>query len=118
MTAALDLRHEGQAAVKAADKAVHRDFGLYIERALRVLLHEGKDFTAETVRTYAVNLAHSEGRDFTPHCNLIPAYIGGYAQGPRPRIVEVGRVASTRPERRGSKISLWRATTSATDPTP
>ena len=116
IAAGMAARHDGQSAVIAADVAVHRSFGLYVERALRVLLHEGQDFTAETVRTYAVNLAHAEGRDFTPAANLIPAYIGSYASAGR--IVEVGRVASTRPERRGSKISLWRATTSATNPTP
>lgn len=114
IAAGMAARHEGQSAVKAADVAVHRSFGLYVERALRVLLHEGEDFTAESVRVYAKNLAHAEGRDFTPHCNLIPAYIGSYASAGR--IFEVGRVTSTRPERRGSKISLWRATTSAPGP--
>lgn len=100
-------RHEGQAAVTAADIAAHRGYGAYIARALNVLLHEGEDFTAETVRTMATAIAHSDDREFTPAPNLIPAAIGGHASAGH--IVEVGRVTSTRPSRRGSKVSLWRA---------
>lgn len=111
LAAAYAARHQGQAATIAADKAVHRDYGVYIARALNVLLSTGEDFTAETVRVRAAALAHCDGRDFDPAPNLIPAYIGGAAQGERIR--EVGRVRSTRPERRASKISLWRPTNPA-----
>ena len=99
-------RHEGQAAVQAADVAVHRGYHNGIIGALETSMLLG-NFTSEDVRRRAEQHERRNGRTFDAAPNLLPAIIGGYASAGRIR--EVGRVTSTRPERRGSKISLWRA---------
>ena len=115
LAAAYAARHEGQAATIAADNAVQRWHGQYIEKALRARITLGRDFTADDVRHHAARIANQADDDFAPADNLIPAFIGSAAR--HGRIREVGRVTSTRPERRGSKISLWRATSPAPAPT-
>jgi len=102
-------RHEGQAAVIAADVAAHRGYADYVREALDGLIELGDPwrFTAEDVRTDAHWCAERDGRDFDPAPNLIPAILGGYARAGR--IVRVNDVASTRRSRHGSRIGVWRA---------
>lgn len=118
LAAAYAARHEGQAATTASDVAAHRGHGDFIRTALTSWIESGSTFTSDDVRVLAADLAISAGHDFRPAPNLLPAYIGGAAQGPSPRIVEVGRVASRRPSRRGSKVSVYAAPNPAARATP
>lgn len=93
------LRDEGQAAVIAADTAVHRMAGEHIRKSIDTLADKGKEFTAEDVRKALPEefRAHSD--------NLLPAYIGGAAHAGR--IKAVGWDTCTRPERRGGPMRRW-----------
>lgn len=109
MTTGLDLRHEGQAAVVAADVAPHRGYGEYVRDALDLFIGWREEFDADDIRVRAGLLALNDGRaDIEPHSpNLLPAILGGYvASG---RIVRIGEYHSCRKSRRYGRNGRYRA---------
>ena len=106
IAAGMAARHEGQAAVQAADCAVQRGHGEYIREALATWAGLGVPFHADHVRETAERLSEQDGREFTPADNLLPSIFGGWARAGH--IVSTGqRVVSTRPERRGTKNAVY-----------
>ena len=108
MTTGLDLRHEGQAAVVAADAATHRGFKAYLNKALDALMNVCDEFTVDDVRRIASEIAALEGSSAEPHSpNLLPAILGGYVAAGR--IVRVGEYHSGRKSRRYGRNGRYRA---------
>lgn len=108
------LRNQGQADVKAADKAVSREFTPYIEAALDRLVASGRFFTVDDIRAEARVLCGRDGRVFAPHPNLFGSVIGTAAA--QKRIVRVGEANSARPSRNASRNAVW--TAAPTNPAP
>lgn len=109
MATGLDLRHEGQAAVIAADAAPHRGYKVCVTKALDTLANLCAEFTADDVRRLAHEIALIEGAPTEAHSpNLLPAVIGGYVAAGR--IERCGEYHSGRKSRRYGRNGVYRAT--------
>lgn len=108
MTTPLDLRHEGQAAVIAADTAPHRGYAHYFRDAIETLSADGLPFSVDVIRTVAKTAWLYDGNGaFDPAPNLLPAVIGGYAAAGR--IVRCNEYHSDRKSRKYGRNGVYRA---------
>lgn len=108
MTTGPTLRDQGISDVIAADTAINRSYATYIRRAIRELVDEGKEFTADDVWPRAIRLCEDDGREFIPHDNNL---IGGVTRGAAQAglIVDTGRVLrSQRDAAHCRKLTIWR----------
>ena len=103
----LARRHDGQAAVEAADTAPHRRHGRYVAAAITELAAVHGTFTADSIRERAAALADAAGDTFAPHSpNLLPSHIGNAVKAGQ--IVPVGSYQSPQPTRHASRNKTYR----------
>ena len=109
MSNGLDLRHEGQAAVLAADTAPHRGYSEYVQQALDILTRTPDTFNPDDVRATAADLMALEGVEIQPHSpNVLPAVIGGWVKAGR--IERVAEYHSGRKTRRYGRNGVYQRT--------
>lgn len=106
MTTGIDLKHQGIAAVIAADTAAHRSAAPYLREALDAFIESGQAFSADDIReALADNIAVR--RELANRPNLMPALIANAAKAGR--IEAVGYCRPSRSSRRSGRNLVWRA---------
>ena len=104
MTAGMELRDAGTAAVIAADVAVHKGAGEHIKATIAEYAASGREFTAEDVREVLKDNTLVV-RELASKPNLLPALMGNASKGGL--IHCVGMCRSSRASRRASRNLVW-----------
>lgn len=108
MTAGMELRDQGVAAVLAADAAPHRGAAPFIREALDAFIESGQPFSADDIReVLADNIIVR--RELANRPNLMPAMFATTAKAGR--IEAVGLCRPSRSSRRSGRNLVWKGVT-------
>lgn len=102
MTTGELLRDQGIGDVLAADTAPHRGYAELVHEAVHAFVKDGATYTADDIRGWIER--HHPGRE-PHHFNVLGAAIRTASKG---LALPAGFVESTRPERHGAVIRMWR----------
>lgn len=96
-----DLRDEAIETVLTGDEAVHRNFRAFIDQAINELIDEGREFTADDVRSRVDPEVMALASPM-----LLPAVMRALAQSGR--VQTIGWAVSTRRSRHCGPLRVWR----------